>query len=102
MTAPFVAVPFVPVPFVPVPPVTQQADRRLVAVIGHFRTRPPAMSHRGSSRMRGSARGPLPFASALGTSSADTWPKMTACEEPDVVYAAAKVLRAATEEAPAP
>lgn len=42
------------------------------------------------------------MSSALGTASADTWLTMPACEEPDVVYAAAKVLRAATEEAPSP
>jgi hypothetical protein len=76
-----------------------------------------------------SLAGATTVASALGTSSAYTWLTMPACEEPDVVFAAttlpcvvvdrsllhppggdvagavdaaAKVLHAATEEAPSP
>jgi DhnA family fructose-bisphosphate aldolase class Ia len=68
--------------------VTELARRRLVAMIEPL---PYTRDSTGSQVLLKDAESlsrAVTVASALGTSSAYTWLKMPACEEPDVVFAA--------------
>jgi len=82
--------------------VGQLASRRLIAMVEPL---PYARDSTGTLRMlqdAGSLARAVTVASALGTSSAYTWLKMPACEEPDVVYAATTLPCVVLGGAPGP
>ncbi len=82
--------------------VTELADRRLIAMVEPL---PYSYGSNGSPLLLKDAESlarAVTVASALGTSSAYTWLKMPACEEPDVVFAATTLPCVVLGGAPGP